>query len=273
MLTCMFGWQQSFAVHRRSPGAAIKLRVMIRWIPLVVLCPPPWVSAQTADLEQGKQLFESLCGSCHGPLGNGGRGANLAQPQLRHATDDRALQNVIRRGIPGTEMPRHSFLNPSKLANVAAYVRTLGRVAPEEIPGNASRGEAAYASLDCVICHTLSGKGGIVGPVLDEIGARRSAAHIRDALVEPEAFTPDGYLQLRAVTKDGLALTGMRVNEDGFSVQFRDFSEGLHSFWKDELDVLEKQWQRSPMVSYEGRLTPEQMDDLVSYLVSLKGST
>ena len=273
MLSCMFGWQQFFAVHRRSSGAAIKLRFMIRWIPIVVLCAPAVATAQAADLEQGKQLFESLCGSCHGPLGNGGRGANLAQPRLRHATDDQALQNVIRRGIPGTEMPRHTFLNPGKLASVAAYVKTLGRVAPEQIPGNASRGETVYTSLDCAMCHTVGGQGGIVGPVLDEIGARRSAAHIKAALIEPEAFTPEGYLQLRAVTKEGVALTGMRINEDGFSVQFRDFSEGLHSFWKDELDVLEKQWQRSPMASYEGRLTSEQMDDLVAYLVSLKGST
>ena len=87
MLSCMFGWQQFFAAHRRSSGAASKLRFMIHWILLVVLCAPTVVSAQAADLEQGKQLFESLCGSCHGPLGNGGRGANLAQPRLRHATE------------------------------------------------------------------------------------------------------------------------------------------------------------------------------------------
>ncbi len=273
MLISMSGWKQFFAAHRRSSGAVIKLRFMIRWIPVVVLCLPTLVAAQAADLEQGQQLFESLCGSCHGPFGNGGRGANLAQPRLRRAADDQALRGIIRNGIPGTEMPRHRFLNPSKLASVAAYVRTLGRVAPEEIPGDPSRGQAVFASLDCRTCHTLHGQGGIVGPVLDEIGARRSAAHIREALIAPEAFTPEGYLQLRAVTKEGLSLTGMRVNEDGFSVQFRDFSEGLHSFWKDELDVLEKQWKRSPMVSYEARLASEQLDDLVAYLVSLRGAS
>jgi hypothetical protein len=68
-------------------------------------------------------------------------------------------------------------------------------------------------------------------------------------------------------------LTGIRVNEDGFSVQLRDLEGGLHSFWKDELEALEKQWQRSPMVSYEDVLTPAQTDDLVSYLVSLKGAS
>ena len=99
----------------------------------VVLGAAPGVSAQTVDTEQGKRLYESLCGSCHGPQGNGGRGANLAQPRLRRATDDRALASIIRRGIRGTEMPG-SPLTPSQVSNVAAYVKTLGRVAPEDIP-------------------------------------------------------------------------------------------------------------------------------------------
>ncbi len=248
---------------------------MIRWLLLCVLCLPTFVptvvAAQSAQMEQGKRLFESQCGSCHGPLGNGGKGANLAQPQLRRATDDQALLNIIRRGIAGTEMPG-SFLTPIQVSSIAAYVKTLGRVEPEEIPGDAGRGEAVYASQDCVVCHTLGGEGGILGPVLDDIGARRSAAHLREALIAPEASLPRGFLQLRVVTRDGRALTGIRVNEDGFSVQFRDLSGDVHSFWKDELETLEKMWQRSPMVSYEARLTPEQTDDLVSYLVSLKGA-
>jgi len=252
---------------------------VIRWpiflllcLPSVVtLCLPTVLAAQSAEMEQGKRLFESQCGSCHGTLGNGGRGANLAQRQLRRATDDEALLKIIRRGISGTEMPG-SFLTPSQVSSIASYVKTLGRVEPEEIPGDARRGEAVYASLDCQVCHTLGGEGGILGPVLDDIGARRSATHLREALIEPEAFISHGFLQLRVVTKDGRAMTGIRVNEDSFSVQFRDLVGGIHSFWKDELDTLEKMWQRSPMVSYEAGLTSAQTDDLVSYLVSLKGA-
>ena len=244
---------------------------VIRWLLLFVLFLPAVVAAQSAEMEQGKRLFESQCGSCHGPLGNGGKGANLAQPQLRRATDDQALLTIIRRGIPGTEMPG-SFLTPSQVSSIAAYVKTLGHVEVEEIPGDASRGEEVYASLDCGLCHTLGGQGGILGPVLDDIGTSRSAAHLREALIEPEASLPRGFLMLRVVTKDGRTLTGIRVNEDGFSIQFRDLSGSVHSFWKDELDTLEKEWQRSLMVSYEARLTPEQTDDLVSYLVSLKGA-
>lgn len=229
-----------------------------------------FVSAQIADLGQGKRLFESQCGSCHGPLGNGGKGANLAQPRLRRATDNQALSNIIRRGIRGSEMPG-SPLTPSQVSSIAAYVKTLGRVAPENVPGDRVRGEAIYAGLDCARCHTLGGRGGIVGPRLDDIGARRSAAHLREAVLAPEASVPSDFLQLRVVTRDGAALTGIRVNEDAFSIQFKDLSGRLHSFWKDELELIEQQWQRSPMTSYEGRLTAEQTDDLVAYLVTLGG--
>jgi putative heme-binding domain-containing protein len=222
-------------------------------------------------MEQGKRLFESQCGSCHGPLGNGGRGANLAQPRLLRATDDQALLNIIRRGIPGTEMPG-SFLTPIQVSSIATYVKTLGSVESEEIPGDARRGEEVYASVECVLCHTLGGQGGILGPALDAIGGSRSAAHLREALIDPGASVPRDFLQLMVVTEQGRRVVGVRVNEDAFSVQLRDFSGQLHSFWKDELRTLEKQWQSSPMESYEARLTPQQMDDLVSYLVSLKGA-
>ncbi len=233
-------------------------------LPLVAL-------AQSADLEQGKRLYESQCGSCHGPLGNGGKGANLAQPRLRYASDNQALLNIIRRGIPGTEMPG-SALGPKQVSSIAAYVKTLGRIEPEAIPGDAARGKEVYTAFECELCHTVGGYGGVVGPDLDDIGARRSAAHLREALIDPEASLPTGFLQVRVITTDGRTLTGVRINEDGFSIQFRDLSDRFHSFWKDELRALEKDWKRSPMVSYETMLASDELDDLVVYLVSLRGN-
>jgi ubiquinol-cytochrome c reductase cytochrome c subunit len=135
---------------RRRPRAVVAVCV------IGLACSASLVSAQTRELEQGKRLFESQCGSCHGPLGNGGKGANLAQPRLRRATDDAALSNIIRRGISGTEMPG-SPLTPTQVSSIAAYVKTLGRVGPEAIPGDRGEGEAVYASFGCARCHTVGG--------------------------------------------------------------------------------------------------------------------
>ena len=43
---------------------------------------------------------------------------------------------------------------------------------------------------------------------------------------------PRDFLQVSLVTKDGQKLTGVRVNEDSFSIQIRDLSNQFHSFWK-----------------------------------------
>ena len=46
----------------------------------------PYTSS--ADLEQGKKLYGGRCAGCHGPAGDGGKGANLGVPVLPRASDD-----------------------------------------------------------------------------------------------------------------------------------------------------------------------------------------
>ena len=76
---------------------------------------------------------------------------------------------------------------------------------------------------------------------------------------------------MQAVTADGKRIIGIRLNEDTWSIQLRDLSDHLLSFWKEDLASLEKQPGRSPMPSYRGRLSDHELDDLVAYLVSLRG--
>ena len=66
-------------------------------------------------------------------------------------------------------------------------------------------------------------------------------------------------------------MTGVRMNEDSFSIQVLDDSGRAHSFWKSEVTRIDKQRGKSPMPSYQGKLNPKELADLVSYLVTLKG--
>jgi putative heme-binding domain-containing protein len=187
------------------------------------------------------------------------------------AADDEALYRVIQRGIPGTEMPS-SWLSSNQIWSVAGYVRTLGRVAPEPVSGDPRRGKEIYSGKGgCAQCHTVAGHGGAVGPDLDDIGARRSVSHLKQALRDPEAFIPAGFVQVRLTTNDGRSILGARVNEDAFSMQIRDLSNTLHSFWKHELREVQKEWGRSPMPAYNRLLSPEELDDVAAYLASLEG--
>ena len=242
--------------------------------------------AQTPpDANRGQRLYAGNCAPCHGPRGDGGKAADLTVPRYRHAPDDPALFRVIRFGLPGTEMPLTRHLTDRDIRDLIAYLHSLRSAMPAPLRGDAARGEQLYRSKgNCAQCHTIQGRGGATGPDLTDIGARRGPAYLRESLVNPEAavpesfmvyrlfsLIPDNFMQVRVVAKDGRRIAGVRVNEDPFSIQIRDPSDRLHSFWKEELVELHKERGKSPMPSYRGVLGESELEDLVAYLVSLRG--
>ena len=102
--------------------------------------------------------------------------------------------------------------------------------------------------------------------------SRRSAAHLRAAVLDPESTLPEGFLEVRLVTKDGGRITGVRLNEDTFTIQVRDPNGGLHSFVKEDLKELQRDTGKSPMPSFRGTLSAAEVDDLIAYLYSLRGN-
>jgi cytochrome c oxidase cbb3-type subunit 3 len=234
--------------------------------------PTPKPATTSEDLAAGERIYRTQCASCHGANGEGGRGATLARPRLLHVPDDQAMFNVIARGIPDSEMPGHWF-TAREIWQIVAFVRTLGRVAPRKINGDPASGERLFAGKGgCAGCHTVAGRGGGIGPDLSDVGARRSSSYLREALLKPEAAVPEGFLQIQLVTRDGRNITGVRLNEDAFSIQMRDLSDRFRSFWKNELVELNKQPGKSPMPSYEGVFTAAELDDAIAYLDSLRGT-
>jgi len=223
------------------------------------------------EIAEGKRLFQGHCGSCHGPEGRGSQGPNLARPNLRHASNAAAMFRVIDVGLAGTEMPR-SALHDREVWKVVAYVESIGRIDPEPLPGDPRTGRRIYDGKgNCVACHWLDGAGGRHGPDLTNVGARRSIAHLREALVDPAASTPENYLLVTAVRSDGRKIQGLRLNEDPFTIQLRDFSDEFHSLRKADLAELTKRTRESSMPSYLDSLSPKEIDDLVSYMATLKG--
>jgi putative heme-binding domain-containing protein len=232
---------------------------------------PALSTATATDVATGKRLFDGLCAWCHGIEGVGGAGPTLQRATLRSAPDDRALLQVLRNGIPGTEMPGTILaLSEASSWQVAAYVRSLGRAQPSQIPGDSKRGSALYVSTGCGACHVIAGTGIGVGPELTTIGLLRGAAHLRESLTRPEAGHPPGYLVVRATSSGGATTRGIRVNEDVFHVHIRDAAGKLHFFEKSKLAKLERELEGTLMPSY-AQLPPAQLDDLVAYLASLRG--
>jgi cytochrome c oxidase cbb3-type subunit III len=247
-------------------------------VPLAAQVDPEYIIPKTnpntspADLAQGERLFKGQCAGCHGPKGEGGRGAVLAQPRLRRAADDESLFRTIRDGVRGTEMPAADTITSREIWQIAAYVRSLGRLPAEIVPGDPKRGENLYRTKgNCAQCHIVNGEGGSLGPELTEIGARRGAARLRSTVLDPASTLPEGFLQVRLVTKDGRRISGVRLNEDTFTIQLRDLNGGVYSFIKQDLKEFQREPGKTPMPSFRGVLSDGEIDDLIAYLVSLRG--
>lgn len=227
---------------------------------------------ETPDAAAGKRLFELHCAVCHGIEGKGGgRGPNLNRVHLERAPDDVALKSLIESGIP-PEMPGAWYMSEKDVKNVIAYVRSLGGVPAEPLSGDAARGAGVYAKGGCANCHIVAGEGTGFGPELTEVGARRSAEYLRECLLKPSANLPEGFLWVEATALSGEIVRGIRVNEDTFSIQIKDSStRGFHSLRKQELKELRKLRGETPMPSYEQIFSAAELQDLVSYLASLRG--
>jgi putative heme-binding domain-containing protein len=225
-----------------------------------------------ADLARGEKLFQVHCARCHGAKGEGSRGPALTRSKLPHAADDTELLKVIKDGIRGTEMPGAGAMSEHEVRQTAAYVRSLGKLPMKPVPGDPAHGAEIYRGKgSCTSCHSMNGEGGVTGPDLSTIGAARSPSHLRAVLENPQAALPEDYLLVTVVPKNGGAnVTGLRVNEDSFSIQVRDNSGRSHSFWKSDVTNIEKQRGKSPMPSYKGQLSDSELTDLVAYLASLK---
>jgi len=221
------------------------------------------------DIALGKKLYGGRCAGCHGPMGDGGKGTNLAMPVLPRGRDDLALWKIIRFGIPETEMPSHN-MTTREIWQIAAFVRTLGKIEREPVSGDARRGEMlARGKGGCLSCHLMNGVGGELGPALHDIGTRRSPSYLRRKLLDPQRDAA-GFRQVALTTKSGGEVRGVVMNEDVFSIQLREMSGALRSFWKSDLEKLSVE-QRTAMPSYRGKLTESEIEDLVAYLAGLRG--
>lgn len=226
----------------------------------------------TNDLARGNKLFVAHCALCHGIGGTGDRGPSLAHAELRRAANNQALFKVIQEGIEGTEMPGAWQLTDREVWQVAGYVRSLGRTAVVKLPGDPTKGKLYYeAKGGCAACHIVSGRGGNLGPDLTDIGAQRSAAYLREALIDPAASVPESFLMVSIVTREGRRVRGIRLNEDSFTIQLRDTSNTFHSFRKLDLTELKKEFGATMMPGYRDVLAASEIDDLVAYLAGLRG--
>jgi putative heme-binding domain-containing protein len=223
-----------------------------------------------ADIAYGATLYSSRCVTCHGAQGDGIGGVNLRSGRFRNAVTDRELERFIRGGSPAG-MPAF-MLDNAEMAGIVAYLRNMNAFDAAAVKiGDVGRGRTTFEGKGgCTACHRIGGAGSHVAPHLGDIGAARSAGSLQRSLLEPTSQMMPINRPVRLVTKDGTIINGRRLNEDTYSVQVIDDRERLHSLAKSDLREFTIS-TTSPMPSYKGKLSDEEIADLLAYLLSLKG--
>ena len=229
-------------------------------------------SFSPADIENGARLYRGNCVNCHGPDGDFIPGVDFSHGKFIRAVSDDDIAHVIINLVPGAGMPAHNSTQ-AQADLVVAYLRSLAMTASHYSGGSGDkvRGKTLVEGQgQCLTCHRINGNGSRVGPDLSDIGTVRRAGELEQSLVDPGASIAPENRYFRVVMKNGATFTGKLLNQDTFTMQFMNSKEQLLSLQKSE--IRESTFvSKSPMPSYKGKLSSQELADIVSYLISLKG--
>ena len=167
-------------------------------------------TSENADVERGRALFQSKCGTCHA-LAQAGTSATVG-PDLDKAflaaradgQDNDTIEGVVQAQIANprpvseddpnyerTFMPA-DLVTGQDAEDVATYVGQVAGVpgaAPPEVPP-----EQLFTER-CGSCHTLAAAGtsATTGPDLDEVLADKDAAYVEQQIVDPSSALTPGF--------------------------------------------------------------------------------
>ena len=119
-----------------------------------------------------------------------------------------------------TKLSNLAILSPDKLT--PSRLKEMAEVALKS--GDPARGERVYrrTELGCVLCHSIGGAGGKVGPDMTSIGASAPSDYLVESLLLPNSKIKEGFHGLTIETKDDLEYSGILVRESGQEVILRN---------------------------------------------------
>ncbi len=140
-----------------------------------------------------------------------------------------------------------------------------------EMEGDPENGKKLFhGEGGCVVCHSVGGTGGNVGPPLSAIGMKYGRQKLLDTMINPDVGVAFGYDAERLKTSDGRVLVG-RVISEGDEVVVRDAAGNDHRIPSDEVrERTELDGSLMPSAAGLG-LSPGELSDIASFLARQKG--
>jgi putative heme-binding domain-containing protein len=151
----------------------------------------------------------------------------------------------------------------------AQWVSSLGNETTTS--GNAKHGKEIFErpAINCIACHQIGGKGGIIGPQLDALGRGVPIELIVEAVMWPQRQIKEGYTATTVTTKDGRTLMGYKTSESDSELGLRDMAVGtVTTLPKSQLATRTDAGSLMPE-GLTASLSREELRDLIAYLASL----
>jgi putative heme-binding domain-containing protein len=221
-----------------------------------------------AEAQTGRHSLNAYCGRCHGRDGRGGRGPDLTDGVYNHVRTDKDIVDIISKGIPGTAMTGIGDGAEDFLWPVVAYIRSEGPKSKGKAVDNGDpiRGKKLYERHNCGSCHWAAGEGGRLGTDLTGIAA--TPDYVRESLRNPNALVDGMHQRVTLLDPGGVIIAGKLMSEDTFNMLIMSMDQKLLSVAKDRVTI--KYSQVSLMPSFRDQLKPKDIEDLTSYVLSIK---
>ena len=195
---------------------------------------PPQPILRPSQVSDFATLYSQNCAACHGANGQGGPAMDLANPEYQALVDDASLRKWISSGMPGTEMAPFAESAGGMLTDAQVNALIAGMRAQWSHPNTfAGLTPPAYAQQNAG------------DPQRGQQAYQSHCMACHDA--SPQQITSPGYLTL---VNDQVLRTIIIAGRP---------------------DIGHPDWQHdSPGGKPATPLTPQQVDDIVTYLASLR---
>ncbi|MFO0940196.1 MAG: HEAT repeat domain-containing protein [Pirellulales bacterium] len=127
------------------------------------------------------------------------------------------------------------------------------------------------SEVSCLRCHKVGNQGGEVGPVLTELGAKKDARYLLEAIVLPNAKIAEGFESISILDDVGVLHSGVLKKETDQYVEYMTAEGKLQRVEKEAIEQRRKGNSAMPADIIKS-LSRQELRDLVAYLSSLKGS-
>jgi putative heme-binding domain-containing protein len=159
---------------------------------------------------------------------------------------------------------------------IALKTRERPTTAAEALPlvksGDPKRGQALFFARDgagCFNCHRLADRGTAYGPDLAGIGGRNDPAGLVQSILEPNAQIVEGFGTQLVVTDDGTDYLGILKEETDTALTLVQGSGQTVRIEKASI-TERRSLHSSSMPEYSRMLNPQQVADVVAWLMTIK---